>query len=207
MEKLRFRRLGALSIFALGCSITLVGCAAVAPAPTVTVTIAVPDESGQPTESPTPLPTVATPAPTVKPTPTATATRTPTPTPTPTATVAPTTTPVATPTPTQEPVTPTVSLTSQRCVSGKLRVDLRASFDNSGFQKGIQKIVVERPNEYNAWVAENASYKGNYAGAGDEWTANPAGSRTLRFKDLLRITVTASTGATTVAQVAITAPC
>ncbi len=83
---------------------------------------------------------------------------------------------------------------------------LTASYDNS-HQKGIQKVVVERPNEYNAWIAANASWLGIYAGQGNQWTVQPAGSKAQRFKDQLRITVTATGGATTVVQTTVSAPC
>ena len=83
---------------------------------------------------------------------------------------------------------------------------LAASY-SSGYRKGIRSIVVERPNEYNAWIDEDATWLGSETGSGDQWTVQPAGSRTQRFKDTLRITAKADDGTTTVTQVSITANC
>lgn len=99
-----------------------------------------------------------------------------------------------------------MAVISQKCLSGKLTVGMTASYD-SGYKKGIQKIVVERPNEYNAWIAVEATWLGAYTGKGDEWTAQPAGSKSQRFKDVLRITVTATGDAKKTIEVSITAPC
>lgn len=104
------------------------------------------------------------------------------------------------------PAAPTVTVLSQQCVSGKLRVIVQASYDGS-YRKGINAVTYERQNEYNAWLDADATWSGPETGAGDQWTGNPPGHKNQRFKDQLRITVTASGGAQTVVTVQITANC
>lgn len=119
----------------------------------------------------------------------------------------PTATPTPTPTPTPDPVAnPSVTVLSQKCTSGKLTLTLQASA-NSNYRKGITKIVVERANEYNAWVGSDATWLGQYTGAGDQWTSQPPGSQQTGFKPQLRITATSDTGQTTRLDTAVTAPC
>lgn len=131
------------------------------------------------------------------------------PQPTPTASAAPPTTPPATPTPDPEPepvANPSLTVLSQKCTSGKLTLALQASA-NSNYRKGITKIVVERANEYNAWIGSDATWLGQYTGAGDQWTSQPPGSQSTGFKPQLRITATSDTGQTTRLDTAVTAPC
>lgn len=174
------------------------------PIPTITVTETVPqpteDPDGEevapaPTSSPSPAPTTpqVTPTPTVSPMPTVS----PTPSPTPEAT--------GTPAP-PAASGPAAALIAQACKSNRLTLTLTASVNN-GYRKGITKVFAERQNEYNAWVGENGTWLGAYAGSGDQWTVQPPGSRVLRYKDNLRITVTADDGTSTVLEATVTAPC
>jgi hypothetical protein len=78
---------------------------------------------------------------------------------------------------------------------------------SSAYRKGIRSIVVERPNEYNAWIDEDATWLGPETGQGNQWTVQPPGSRTQRFKDTLRITATADGGSKKVIETAVTANC
>jgi hypothetical protein len=79
--------------------------------------------------------------------------------------------------------------------------------NGSGYRKGIKSVVVERPNEYNAWIDTDAAWLGSETGQGDQWTVQPAGSRQQRFKDTLRITVVADDRSESVIQTNITANC
>jgi hypothetical protein len=101
---------------------------------------------------------------------------------------------------------PTVSVLSQQCTSGKLTVTLTAAYDNS-YRKGIGSVVLERQNEYDAWLDADATWLGPETGQGNQWTGNPPGHKNQRFQDDLRIIVTASGGAETVLIVPITANC
>jgi hypothetical protein len=114
--------------------------------------------------------------------------------------------PAATPTPAPPAPTPTVAVLSQQCTSGKLKITLTANYDNS-YRKGITSVVLERQNEYDAWLDADATWLTADTGQGNQWTGNPPGHKNQRFQDELRITAKASGGATTVLIVPITANC
>ncbi|MDP3207577.1 MAG: hypothetical protein Q8M65_00375 [Rhodoglobus sp.] len=118
---------------------------------------------------------------------------------------APAPSPSATPPPAPPaPSGPTVALTNQRCSGGKLLITLTANADNS-YRKGISKVVLERQNEYNAWIDSDASWLGPETGQGNQWTGNLPGN-TQNIGKTLRVTVKGSTGTTTITA-PVTASC
>jgi len=98
-----------------------------------------------------------------------------------------------------------VAVIQQKCSSGRLTVTLTASYDSS-YRKGITKVVLERANEYGAWIDANATWMTADTGNGDQWTGQPPGSKTQRFQDEVRITASFS-GGSTVVTVPITVNC
>lgn len=149
-------------------------------------------EQAAPSPSVTAAPAPAAPA---APAPTASAA------PTATATATPTATPTVTPTPTPTVAAGTVPVAalvkSERFQSSKLRLSITATSSAGGDRKGIRSVTVYRPNEYNAELDTKASYTGAETANQDEWTAILSCDATARFKDTLRIVVTANDGATT----------
>jgi copper(I)-binding protein len=134
---------------------------------------------------------------------TATATESATPTASPTAEVAlATETATATATPTPAPTGPTVMVLDQHCNSGKLIVVVGANADSS-YRKGISSVVMERQNEYDAWLDFNATWMGPETGSGNQWTA----TITHLAGDTVRITATATSHSTKTITAAITASC
>jgi hypothetical protein len=109
---------------------------------------------------------------------------------------------MATATPTTAPTGPTVIVLDQHCNSGKLIVVVGANAD-SGYRKGISSVVMERQNEYDAWLDFNATWMGPETGSGNQWTA----TITHLAGDTVRITATAANHSTKTITAAITASC
>jgi hypothetical protein len=158
-------------------------------------------ESATPTASPTAEVALATE--------TATATESATPTASPTAattpataTATPTTATPTTATPAPTPAGPTVTILDQHCNSGKLIVVVGANADSS-YRKGISSVVMERQNEYDAWLDFNATWMGPETGSGNQWTA----TITHLDGDTVRITATSASHSTKTITAAITASC
>src|SRR5690606_12127865 len=98
-----------------------------------------------------------------------------------------------------EVAVPTVSIYDQRCSSGKLIAVVKANYSNA-YRKGIKKVVMERQNEYDAWLDYNANWMTADTGQGNQWTA------TINKLDgeTLRITATSDDNTTTVISVPVT---
>jgi hypothetical protein len=110
--------------------------------------------------------------------------------------------PLATATPTPAPAGPTVTVLDQHCSSGKLIVVVGANVDSS-YRKGISSVVMERQNEYDAWLDFNATWMGPETGSGNQWTA----TITHLDGDTVRITATATNHSTKTITAAVAAPC
>jgi hypothetical protein len=110
--------------------------------------------------------------------------------------------PAATATPTPAPAGPTVTVLDQHCSSGKLIVVVGANVDSS-YRKGISSVVMERQNEYDAWLDFNATWMGPETGSGNQWTA----TITHLDGDTVRITATATNHSTKTITAAVAAPC
>ena len=97
-----------------------------------------------------------------------------------------------------------MALTNQRCSGGKLLITLTANADNS-YRKGISAVLLERQNEYNAWIDSDANWLGPETGQGNQWTGNLPGN-TQNIGKTLRVTVRGTTGTTTI-PAPVTASC
>lgn len=108
--------------------------------------------------------------------------------------------------PTTAPAAVTIALVSGQCQSGAFRVTVTANYDSS-YRKGITSVEIERQNEYNAWISSDATWLGPETGQGNQWTGSAAGSKSQRFKDTVRITATATGGATAVTTATVSGNC
>jgi len=93
---------------------------------------------------------------------------------------------------------------NQRCASGKLTITLTANSDNS-YRKGITSVLLERQNEFNAWIDSGATWLGPETGQGNQWTGGLPGNQ-QNIGKTLRVTVAGTTGSTTLT-LPVSAPC
>lgn len=115
---------------------------------------------------------------------------------------APSTPSTATPPPA---ATPKATVTNQKCQNGKLTISLTASIDNS-YRKGIKSVLLERQNEYNAWLDYDASWLGPETGHGDVWQGQLVGNQ-QNIGKTLRVTVTSTSRSVLTFTTPITASC
>ena len=66
-------------------------------------------------------------------------------------------------------------------------------------------MLLERQNEYNAWIDSDANWLGPETGQGNQWTGNLPGN-TQNIGKTLRVTVSGTTGTTTITA-PVTASC
>jgi len=99
---------------------------------------------------------------------------------------------------------PVASVINQRCASGKLTITLTANSDNS-YRKGITSVLLERQNEFNAWIDSGATWLGPETGQGNQWTGGLPGNQ-QNIGKTLRVTVAGTTGSTTLT-LPVSAPC
>jgi len=101
---------------------------------------------------------------------------------------------------------PIFEVVNQSCKSAKLTVLVTANYSNA-YRKGIKSVVLERQNEYNAWIkASDSTWLGPETGQGNQWTGQLPGN-TQNIGKTLRVTVTSDTGATATISIPVTAPC
>ena len=84
-----------------------------------------------------------------------------------------------------------------------LRIVVVGANADSSYRKGISSVVMERQNEYDAWLDFNATWMGPETGSGNQWTA----TITHLAGDTVRITATAASHSTKTITAAITASC
>jgi hypothetical protein len=100
---------------------------------------------------------------------------------------------------------PSISLSSQRCSSGKLIVGITANA-SGGYRKGIGSVSMARQNEYGAFLSAPATWLGLETGQGNVWNGTLVGNQ-QNIGKTLRVTATGDDGRTTTQEYAITVPC